>query len=202
MPHLVAFSLMVLCILVGELAKGHRIFFFLCLSIFATNIPTLSYWYNPNEKHIPFSWWIPTSREILDPRPEAWSTAMEIIGQDPSIIPGGFETLAVIPQWLSEVGIFYLGNKLIITPNLDPGSVGEKRVQLHIGDKAFAVFRKAPRWVIYESPQAPAMVAGYERIQLSTHRERPDDGTRPELTRHTFYNEVPTGDISLYRRIH
>lgn len=201
MPHLVVFGLVVLFILVSKLVEDSFKLTTVGIALVATNIWTLSYWQNPSEKPIPFSWWPFTYQEILHPQREAWDSAMQIINQDSSIVEGGFETLAVVPQWLQEVAIYYLGHKLIIAPNLDPDSIGERIVRLRIGDKAYSNFQKPPKWVIYELPQAPMVVPGYERTTLPIHRYRPDDGTRPELTRHTFFEREVAGEISLYRRI-
>ena len=201
MPHLIAFSIVPLCMLIAELVKDKRTFIVVCVALVATNLPTISFWKSLGEKPIPTSWWPATYEEIFNPHPDAIDAVLIAIRNEPEVANSGMDTLQVIPSWLQEVAIFYLGNRFIVVPNIEPGSVAEGVVRVKIGQDALSRFDARPKWVLHEAPGAPVSVPGYTRIEIPVHRLRPDDGTRPELTRHTFYQQDAVGKISLYRRV-
>lgn len=201
MPHLIAFVIVPLYMLIAELVKDKRIFIVVCVALVATNLPTISYWKSPAEKPILTSWWPATYGEIFNPQPDAIDAVLIAIRKEPEGANSGMDTLLVIPSWLQEVAIFYLGNRFIVVPNIEPGSVAEGVVRAKIGQDAMSRFDARPKWVLHEAPGAPVLVTGYTRIEIPVHRLRPDDGTRPELTRHTFYQQDVVGKISLYRRL-
>jgi hypothetical protein len=201
MPHLIAFMMVLPYLLVAKLVSDVRLFAVVCLALVATNLTSISYWKNPADKPIPLSWWPATYQEAFNPRPDAIDAVMAVIRSEPGRTRNGMETLLVIPSWLQEVAIFYLGDEFIVVPNIEPDSVAEGVVRVKIGQAALSRFSTRPKWVLHEAPQAPDSVPGYARFQIPVHRLRPDDGTRPELTRHTFYQPVAVGQISLYRRL-
>jgi hypothetical protein len=201
MPHLIAMALAPLFILLAQLLPNGRLFGPASVALVASNLLTLSYWCGGPQQAVQASWWAPTYLEIAFPQPEAFDVARELIESDPGVSVGGLQTLAVQPQWLQENAIYYLGHKLIVQPRIPPGSASEAAVRARIGEAALARFQPAPTWVIDELPQAPLTVAGYRSIQFPVHRLRPDDGTRPELTRHTFYQNEVLGYATLYRRL-
>jgi len=201
MPHLIALALAPLFILVAQLLPKARLLTPVCMALVASNLFTLSYWRATPNQTIPLSWWTPTYLEIAFPHPEAFDVARQIIESDVSLRSGGLQTLAVHPQWLQENAIYYLGHKLIVQPQIEPGSSSEAAVRARIGDAALARLRPNPTWVIYEYPGEPPTVPGYNSVRFELHRMRPDDGTRPELTRHTFYTQQVIGYATLYRRV-
>ncbi|MEO7104852.1 MAG: hypothetical protein ABIZ09_00640, partial [Rhodoferax sp.] len=201
MPHLIVFGSVPLYILIAKLVKNMRLFVAICVAVAGTNLLSISYWHSNAGKDVPVSWWPATYQEIFQPQPEVVDAVMNAMRLQKSANPDAMETLLVIPSWLQEVAIFYLGDHFIVVPQIDPGSTEEKIVRAKIGNGALSKFKVVPHWVLHEASQAPVSVPGYERIQIPVHRRRPDDGTRPELTRHTFYQQREVGFISLYKRL-
>ena len=201
MPHLIALGLAPLFLLIAQLVPRPGLFGAVCVTVLASNLFTLSYWTAPTQRAIALSWWPATYLEIALPQTEAFDVARRIIESDPALIPGSEQTLAVVPQWLQEDAIYYLGGKLIVQPHIAPASSSEAAVRDRIGEAALARFAPAPTWVINELPNAAPAVAGYKGIRFPLHRQRPDDGTRPELTRHTFYQPEIVGYAMVYRKL-
>lgn len=200
MPHLIAFGGVPLYILIAKLVKDVRLFGVFCVAVAATNLVSISFWSNRADKEIPISWWAQTYQEFFYPQPEAIDSILEVLRKKTLVGHDDMETLLVIPPWLQEVAIFYLGDNFIVLPQIEPGSMAEKTVRLKIGQEALSKLSVPPQWVLDEAPQSPTSVLGYERIQIPVHRLRPDDGTRPELTRHTFYQQQSVGFVALFRR--
>lgn len=200
MPHLIVFCMVLLYILLGRWISNARVFALVCVTLAATNLASLSFWTDRAEGVVPVSWWPATYREIVFPQPDAVDAVLAVVQNDPGRA-SDLDTLLVIPPWLREVAIFYLGHAYIVTPDLEPGSASERAVRTKIGQQAYARFSVVPKWVLHEASPAPDAVSGYTRIQIPVHRVRPDDGSRPELTRHTFYQAQELGHISIYRRL-
>lgn len=201
MPHLIAFAVIPLFSLLSGLARDRRVGLLLCAAALATNLLTLSFWSpTPGRAKAP-SWWPPVAAGIAAPRPEAWDAVEAVIRSHAPSPPDDEQTLLVIPPWMKELAIGALGDRFIVVPSLEPGSPSEPHVRGLLGDAVMDGFLRKPAWVVIFHGQARVDAPGYERIEVPVHRRRPDDGTRPELTRHTFRQAEPVGMAYVYRLV-
>lgn len=201
MPHLLAFGIATLFVLIDKVFKDKYWIASICTLVLATNFLSLSFWNAKATRNIPWSWWPATYGEVFQPQPEAIAVAMNVIRRQNADAKQVDKTVLMVPDWLQEIAIFNLGDELVITQSIPPGSATESIVRSKIGQEALMRFRSSPSWVIHAATDAPISVPDYERIQIRTHRLRPDDGTRPELTRHTFNISGQDRSISLYKRL-
>lgn len=201
MPHLLAFGIASLFVLIGKVVRREYLLAPLCLAVVLTNFLTLSYWLPQAAKPIPWSWWPSTYSEIWWPQPDSVEVAMNEVQKQHANSGVGSETLLVVPDWLQEVANFHIGQQLTVIPSIPPGSAAETAVRSKLGGEALLRLRQPPQWVIHASHNAPPAVQGYERTQIKSYRLRPGDGTRPELTRHAFNVPGQDSSISVYRRM-
>jgi len=92
-----------------------------------------------------------------------------------------------------------LGDQYLIRPPIKRGSVDEQELRQFIGNEAFSRFEKQPEWIFDVFSKIKGPLPGYKLFLIPSHRTRPDDGTRPELTRHTFPQKEITGYARIYQ---
>ena len=90
---------------------------------------------------------------------------------------------------------------MLISPYVTPGTACERDVIEAIGEAAYRRLRASPKFVVvYQNKNADVM-PGFERVySIPSHRFSPD-ASRPELNRHSFYDEAGFGFVVLYRRV-
>ncbi|MFH0982597.1 MAG: glycosyltransferase family 39 protein [Planctomycetota bacterium] len=199
MPYLVTFSLVPLFIFMHTLLRHGALLTAACAAVVGVNAFTLSFWTGPSWGDIPVSWWPPVYREILQPPTRAWDGVMDVIRRS-AAQPQDEETMLVVPDWMDTTAIFYLGDRFLIIPHVEKGSSAEGRVRRAIGAEAYRRFDRPPKYAVdcFGELAAPP---GYRRIEIPSFSVRPDDGARPELTRHAFTRKNPVGVVYLFERL-
>ena len=185
--------------MLNSMLKHRTQFILLCGFIILFNFLTLSFWIKPKHRNVPISWWPPVYSEIFQPPKNVWDIIIEIVKNEipPNTDPN--ETIAALPKWVREIPIFYLGDQYLIRPPIKKGSMAEMELRQFIGDKAFSRFERQPKWIFDIFSKIKRPLPGYKLLLIPSHRARPDDGTRPELTRHTFPQKEITGYARIYQ---
>lgn len=196
MPHLIAFSPVPVFLLVQSLARERPMWLAACGLILVTNLLTISFWTQPAGRQVPASWWGPTYAEIVRPGEDVWDEIPKVIDKVPR--RDAYDTLAVAPPWAAEVAVFYLGDRLLTVPSLEPGSPLEAVLKRVVDPKARQRFSQDPTWII-DFAGTFVVPPNYERVEIPAFLKRPDDGTRPELIRHSFQQESPVSVVYVYR---
>jgi len=163
----------------------------------ACNPLALSFWIGREGRSVPASWVPPVVAEILRPRAEAWDQALQTLraADGPSD-----EVLLAMPPWTQEVALYYLGDRYLVPPLFTPDAGGaEAAFRRAVGEQAYARLVVQPSWVVDSLGMLPSPLEGYEvAARFASRRARPDDGTRPELTRHAFPDGADAGSVTLY----
>ncbi|HEX3728203.1 MAG TPA: hypothetical protein VHV47_00230, partial [Opitutaceae bacterium] len=157
----------------------------------------------PRASRVPLSWIPPVYGEIFHPPADALAAAVQRLRSE---VPAGAEApvLFVSPAWARDAAIFYLGERTLISPEFTPGPDESDVMNRVAGLMGLASFRRSigrPDWVLslghyFSAPRGYALVASFP-----SPRSRPDDGSRPELTRHAFPEAGAAGTVQLYRYV-
>lgn len=168
---------------------------------------TLSFWLQREGRRVPASWVPPVVEEIARPNSDAWDQVIATLRAPDGA--GRDEVLLAMPPWTQEVALYYLGDRCLVPPlfTSDAGDA-EVRFRRAVGEEAYARLAAQPSWAVDFLGLMPALFERYEVVaHISSRRARPDDGTRPELTRHTFAEGEhagpegeDAGSVTLYRR--
>ncbi len=182
LPHLVALAPVPLVL--GAEAILPRRFAALAAAalLLGVNLASLTHWWRPFERRPqPVSWAVPTFREIVRPPPDDLGA---IVGALVDAVPGDGAVARVVPDLWIDVVNFYTAGELGITPGVPPASECWRRMTAHLSaDEARRRIEDPDVAVVFGATGAPP---GYESTLLPWRRG-PPDGTRPELTRHTFH---------------
>jgi hypothetical protein len=201
LPHLVVFGLLACFLLLHAAVCPRAGYLLACVGLVACNLGALSYWTKPADRPVPISWLAPVYSEIFAPPESPWEIlATRLRGEPPAPAPA---VIGVLPAWSQDIAIFYLGDRFLIPPVLQP-PVDQLLPAIHrvLGEAAFRrLFFSRPDWVVDAGGQLKGAPAGYRLDALiPSHQLRPDEGSRPELTRHTFAQPAVVSYIALYRR--
>ncbi|MGP8197931.1 MAG: ArnT family glycosyltransferase [Limisphaerales bacterium] len=192
---------MVPCFMMLDAIIRNR-FIFAAASIFVVsfNLLTVSFWASPFPRKVPVSWLAPVYAEILKLPENSWDAAVAQLRSEPGNATSDDAVLAVSPGWCQESAIFYLGDRYLVPPEFN--EMGTERTQVFrraIGGQAFGLLRQKPEWILDFLDDFKAAPAGYVTAAvIPSHRARPDDGTRPELTRHTFPRPGVVRNVRLF----
>ena len=191
-------------VLVNSVVRSRVLYVFVCIFAVAFNLLTLSFWAKPFPRDVPASWLVPVYSEIFHPREDAWDKTIARLHDDQPVSADRERVIVTQPSWTQELVIFYLGDRYLVPP-LFRAREGEAEQQVHrvIGEQAYRRLKARPAWIIlYSNDFIHAVVpSGYEIAEsIPSYRTRPDDGTRPELTRHTFPGAAVVANINLLRR--
>jgi hypothetical protein len=210
MPHLTAFAIVACFVALDTAVTAALPYLVVCAFALACNFGTFSYWATPMGRHAPVSWARLVYPEIFHPPPEAWDEVIDTVGHGAAASSGGEGVIVTLPDSTQTILSFYLGDRYLVPPlfinlpSLDPAA-GEMldSLQRTMGGKAYRRLGAQPKWIvnaIYRFGQTPPVPAGYviDRI-VPSYRARPDEGARPELTRHRFFEAKPVAEIVLYR---
>ncbi len=173
---------------------------FIIVSVLATNLFTLSF-HNPFLPHRQgyFSWWIPVYLEIIDPKPDGMKSLIDLIAGDES---GSSEkTILVIPSYMNEVFIYYLGDKYFIDPQVIPDTNCERAVIENIGQESYNRIYRDLKWIIVFGERALKIPPGFTKTTRLFYRKT-GDAARPELTRHGFIGNSTENamEVMIYKR--
>ena len=193
---------MVPCFMMLEGVIGNRFLFAAaCLLAVSFNLSGLTFWAKPFHRDVPVSWAKPVYSEIFRPPENAWDMVVARLRREPSQTPDNNDVLAVVPDYCQDGVIYCLGDRYLVPPNFR--AMGKERTQLFrkaIGDRAFGLLARRPEWILDFVGYFKDAPAGYaEAAVFPSYRARPDDGTRPELTRHAFPTAGVALDVRLFR---
>jgi hypothetical protein len=206
MPHFAVFATVACLLALDRLVRRVLPFAALCALVVASNLATFSFWARPFGREVPVSWAARVYPEIFNPAPEAWDGVIADLRRQAPPAWSGDRAIIAVPAWTEATLIFYVGDLYIIPPDFvhQPGphdNQGESYIRETMGDAAFGRLSALPEWLVdalnFFGGAAPGglTAAGF----YPSHRARTDDGTRPELTRHSFAQPAPVSGIGLYR---
>jgi hypothetical protein len=180
---------------------GRRIWLPLCVVLVAANFGALSFWARPASRPVPVSWVAPVYSELFAPPASPWDGLIGRLRREPP--SAAASVVGVLPAWSQDIVIFYLGDRYLVPPVVEAPTEDLTRAMLRaLGESAFRrLFLARPDWIVDAGGQLKGAPAGYQLAdRFPSFAGRPDEGARPELTRHTFAGPAVVADIDLYRR--
>ena len=197
MPHLILCGYLPLLRAGSLLFNSEKYFAYFVILAISLNFFTLSFWIQPRTVQSPISWWSKVSNELINPPEDSWENILTLL-QNNRKESNKNEVIAVYPMYLNELFIFYLGKDYLILPPVSQGSPEEEIITAVIGKKSMAALQKSPLWVISFLP-FDELLSEYSMETIPYYRKNPD-ATRPELTRHIFYESENIQDVYVYHR--
>jgi len=199
MPHLLALAIIPCFVWLNSAIRITSLYVAACIAAVAFNLMTLSFWARPYSRTIPVSWVVPVYSEVFRSQEDPWEAIVDRLRREAHATPNHDTPIAAYPRWTSGIAIFYLGDSYLVRPILKPGA--EQAVCKAIGDEAYRRLFAQPEWIVNAADRGPAIPEGYVPVlHVPSHRAKPDDGTRPELTRHTFPQSAVLRNLTLYHR--
>lgn len=197
MPHLAVFAI-ASCFALLDAAGPHAgVFLAACIAAVATNLFCISYWATPPLRAVPLSWVPGVAAEIIMPETNPWDVTIATLRREADSDRRD-RVIATPLEWEVELIIYYLGDYYLTPPPHD--AKGRRAVSAIIGERAYARYDARPEWIVDTLGLLRAAPPGYQKIaDLPSRRVRPDDGTRPELTRHTFPQPTVVRSGGLWR---
>lgn len=194
MPHLLLFAFLS-TLVIGIKILGHRWMVGWVLLCGFTNLGTVSFW--TGGRQVPVTWARQVYADLLSPPPDVRAGIFEFLQRQRSC-DGGL--LLSLPSWTQSTAVFYLGRWFVVQPTInDPSLALEEALTSHVpADVRHRLFA-APMWIV--DFRGLAQRPGYARIaELSSSLTRPDDGTRPELGRHSFVQPDAASIVRVFKR--
>jgi tetratricopeptide (TPR) repeat protein len=109
------------------------------------------------------------------------------------------------PPWTEDIANFYLGDRYIIHPFLEPEKDGSKpskpllALQKNIDQESFGRMFGRADWMVDIDGHLKTFPAEYSlAVSIPAYQTRPDDGSRPELIRHTFRQPTALSQVRLF----
>ena len=164
------------------------------------NLLTVSYWVGFTSRRVPVSWFLPVYSEIFQPRTGALEAAIDRLRLEAAASPRSDTLMVALPEWVQETMIFYLGDCYLVHPAREARAPAFNKVlRNNLGAEHYARLFGKPEWVL-DTLRVIESIPGYTNAAaFPSYRDRPDDGVRPELTRHTFLQPGVVANIVLYR---
>jgi hypothetical protein len=200
MPHLLAFAF-IACFVVLDSAIGNKyLYLSVCVGAVALNVGSMAFWLRPDSRPAPVSWLAPVYGEIFQPPASPWDALVGRLRREPSA--SDRSVIGVLPSWSQDIAIFYLGDRYLIPPVLKPPADElAPAIRRAMGAPASQRLFSRPDWIVDADSQLKGAPAGYDVAALiPSHELRPDEGARPELTRHKFWQPEVVAGIALFRR--
>jgi len=198
MPHLMVFGMVSCLVLLDRAISSGIVYLPLCVLAVASNLLTFSFWTKPLMRTVPVSWLPPVYSEIFQPRENSWDDVLAKLRGD---VPEGGNrdrVVGALPPWTYEILIFYVGDSYLVPPILTPE--GERSIHKLIGEESYRRLFADPQWIVVTLGASDDIPDGYSiAAVIPSYRASPDDGTRPELTRHTFLQPTPVSNVILFR---
>jgi hypothetical protein len=205
MPHLAVLGVAACLVILDRVIVPRAAFAAGALLLVATNLGTLSFWASPLGRSVPWSWAVPAYSDILAPGPDALDGVIAALRASPPPSWAGDRAVIPVPAWTQATLIFYLGDLYIIPPDYShqPGphdDQGEPYIREELGFEAYSRLSAQPLWLVDSldafrtPPDGLVPVAAFPSA-----RARPDDGGRPELTRHAFSRGGQAARVVVYR---
>ncbi len=164
------------------------------------NFTTFSYWVNPFSLNVPASWFFPVYTE-MGRHEDAWAEVVSRLKDEAKNDPDHDRALVLLPNSTQDIGIFYLGDRYLVTPNLhDAPPACEQALHQVMDSAALERLFAQPEWVVDALHVVDAIPSGYElAMTLPSYRKNSSDGSRPELTRHTFLQPTAVASVRVFR---
>jgi len=200
MPHLLVFA-MISCFVVLNYAVPMRsLYLLVCMFAVVFNFLTLSFWAAPYSRKVPYSWFIPVYSEIFQPPENAWDVIVAKLRSESDNSPDRDSVIVALPDWTDDIAIFYLGDRYLVRPILDESAEEcEQSIRKVMGEESYRRLRAQPEWIVDTLGFIKTVPQGFiTYATVPSYRTRPDDGTRPELTRHTFSQPAVVSHVELY----
>ena len=199
-PHLLVFGLVTMVMAVHSVFRNQWICLTVCVLAIASNLFTFSYWTNPLGRQVPSSWALPVYSEIFRPKENPWSLLIKRL-QDEADRSSPDPVMVVFPEWNQELAIFYLGEQFIIRPVLQPPADQCEQAMREVMDvKSRQRIARTPDWIVDVLGDLESIPESYEPAGLiPAQLSRPDEGNRPELTRHSFAQPSVVRNMRLFR---
>jgi len=200
-PHLLVFALLALFMTLNTAVSDRKVRLFVCIFAVVFNFLTISFWTKPLGRRVPASWLLPVYSDIFRPPENAWDVVVSRMDSESKIAPGRATVMASLPSWTGEDAIFYLGDRYLIYPLLHAPAVEcEQSIRKVMGEQAFNNLFQQPEWIVDCLEGLKPGPAGYELVDvIPSYQKNPDDGGRPELTRHSFPQPIVVRGVRLFR---
>ncbi|HEY2759977.1 MAG TPA: glycosyltransferase family 39 protein [Pirellulales bacterium] len=205
MPHVLLFVSISGFLLLDRVIASKRLFAMACIAVVGCNLFTISYWTKPFTRQVPISWSVPVYADIILPHDNVWDDIIGELRRQADRSAAHDATLLISPPWVHDVALYYLGDRYLVPPIFDPPcQICEAAIARQIGNDAYQHLATKSRWVVDILGAESSIPSDYEVVaQYPVFQRRPDDGTRPELTRHTFNQPEsksnPLGTATIYR---
>jgi hypothetical protein len=202
MPHLLVFAVLAGLLVLNSAVRSAGLYLALCLVAVGTNFLTWSHWAAPMGRQTPASWAIPVYAEILHPPVSAWEGAIARLRTEASAPSGRDKVVVVWPPWTKETMIFYLGDLALIRQSTISSAPPEtnRLIGQALGAEVSHRLSAQPEWLVDLVGIFQVIPTGYVADGVfPSYSANPDNGARPELTRHAFSQAAPMGGIRLYR---
>lgn len=200
MPHLVVFAELASFIAIASAFGDGLPCVAVCAAAIACNFGGLSYWAKPPSRPVPASWLVPVYSEIFNPPESAWDPLFARLRGNAS--PSNQDVVAIFPAWSQDMAIFYLGDRCLLPPVLEPpADIPGNAIRRAIGDPATRRLFSRPEWIVDAFGMIKTTPKGYAVAGLfPSNQARPDESARPELTRHGFRQPNAVAGIVLFQR--
>ena len=201
MPHVLLFASICGFLLLDRVVANKGLFALACIAATGCNLLTISYWIKPFTRQVPVSWVGPVYADIIRPKEDVWDDIVAYLGKEAMESNSREVTLLISPPWVHDVALYYLGDRYLVPPIFDPPClVCEGTIVRILGNEAYQRLAGKPVWVVDVLGVEQNVPADYEVAkQFQVFQRRPDDGMRPELTRHTITRSAPQGTAKIYR---
>jgi uncharacterized membrane protein YhaH (DUF805 family) len=207
LPHLAVFATVACFVALDKAVSAAAPFLGLCAAAVACNFATFSHWAAPFGRQVPASWTGAVYSEIFNPATGAWDDVIAKLRHAGAARRGVERTIIALPPWTQSMIVFYLGDDYFVPPeSVIRSSMGPRAgrtdspLRQALGDIAYRRLCARPEWIVDSLNWLDRAPRGFATAAfVASFRTRPDDGTRPELTRHTFSQHEPVAGIVLYR---
>jgi hypothetical protein len=202
MPHLLVFTLLACFLALHEALPVRRLYAPIAAAAVACNALTFSFWAAPLARDLPVSWLPDVYEEVFRPEVGPWDNLIARLRLCAPGPAGLGATLVALPPWTQEIALFYLGDRYRVTPFLGPlAEPGRQALRRVMGEEASARLFAPPDWIVDSLGLLKRDPAGYVTVAVfPANRLRPDDGARPELTRHSFRQRAGARNVRLLER--
>jgi len=206
-PHLLVFGLACLFMVLNAAIASGSLYLIVSIIAVAFNLLALTFWAKPPflPVPVPASWLLPVYSEIVRPRENTWDLVVSRLKSEPQNAPGHDAGIISLPPWITEVEIFYLGDRYLIRPLLyQPSAECVQALHRVMNDRAFNRLFGKPEWILDFSNTLKPDYPGYSiATAIPSHQTRPDDGNRPELDDindwHSFPQSAVISNVRLFR---
>jgi hypothetical protein len=201
MPHLIVFAIVSSFVLLSSLITRASLYAIACTLMISLNLLTLSYWTRIYSREVPLSWAWPVYCEVFRPRDSVWDKIVNEFRSQPKNPSGQEANILAIPPWTQVVFDFYLGDLFLIPPTFDrPSEKCSVAIREALGEESYNRLKAQPEWIVVCGDAPGYFPDGYEIYTVfSSERSHPDDGNRPELTRHVFFRPDVATKVTCFR---